>query len=46
MGSNIPSLAISPRGWTEPPLSVTFKRSGGMDGLLEKVEAFLESAVR
>jgi len=48
MGDGIehPELSDLPMEWTEPPLSVTFKRSGGMDGLLEKVEAFLESTVR
>lgn len=35
-----------PEEWTAPPLSVTLKRSGGMEGVLDKVEAFLESTVR
>ena len=33
-------------GWTVPPVSVALGQSGGIDGLLERVDAFLESALR
>ena len=31
--------------WSQPPLSVSLKRTGGIDGLAERVEAFMDSAV-
>lgn len=31
--------------WAVPPLSVALNRSGGIEGLLERVEAFMDSAV-
>jgi HD-like signal output (HDOD) protein len=45
-GIERPERTELPEEWMEPPLSVTLKRSGGMEGVLDKVEAFLESAVR
>ena len=45
-GIDHPERIELPQEWTAPPLSVTLKRSGGMDGVLDKVEAFLESTVR
>ena len=44
-GIDHPERAELPEEWTAPPLSVTLKRSGGMDGVLEKVDAFLDSTV-
>ena len=35
----------SPPDWTTPPVSVTLRRSGGIDGVLERVDAFLETAL-
>jgi HD-like signal output (HDOD) protein len=34
-----------PAEWSVPPLSVALTRGGGIDGLLERVEAFMDSAV-
>lgn len=34
-----------PAEWSMPPLSVALQRGGGIDGLLERVEAFMDSAV-
>jgi HD-like signal output (HDOD) protein len=45
-GIDHPERTELPEEWTAPPLSVTLKRSGGMEGVLDKVEAFLESTVR
>ncbi|MDA0351213.1 MAG: HDOD domain-containing protein [Chloroflexi bacterium] len=45
-GIDHPERMELPQEWTAPPLSVTLKRSGGMEGVLDKVEAFLESTVR
>ena len=45
-GIEHPERTALPEEWTAPPLSVTLKRSGGMEGLLDKVEAFLESTMR
>jgi HD-like signal output (HDOD) protein len=45
-GIEHPERTELPQEWTAPPLSVTLKRSGGMEGVLDKVEAFLESTVR
>jgi HD-like signal output (HDOD) protein len=45
-GIEHPERTELPDEWTAPPLSVTLKRSGGMEGVLDKVEAFLESTVR
>ncbi|MSQ35863.1 MAG: HDOD domain-containing protein [Dehalococcoidia bacterium] len=35
----------APVEWTEPPLSVALGRHGGVEGLLSRVDAFLETAV-
>ncbi len=35
-----------PADWTVPPVSVALSQSGGIDGLLARVDAFLESALR
>lgn len=45
-GIERPERTELPEEWLAPPLSVTLKRSGGMEGVLDKVEAFLESTVR
>jgi len=45
-GIEYPERTDLPPEWTAPPLSVTLKRSGGMEGVLDKVDAFLESTVR
>jgi HD-like signal output (HDOD) protein len=45
-GIDHPERTELPQEWTAPPLSVTLKRSGGMEGVLDKVEAFLETTVR
>ncbi len=34
-----------PADWLVPPVSVALTQSGGIDGLLERVDAFLESAL-
>lgn len=34
-----------PEEWTVPPISMALSRSGGIDGVLERVDAFLESAL-
>jgi HD-like signal output (HDOD) protein len=34
-----------PAEWSLPPLSVTLSRTGGIEGLLDRVEAFMDSAV-
>ena len=34
-----------PEEWTHPPLSVALRREGGLEGLLERTEAFLETAL-
>ncbi len=34
-----------PQEWTVPPLSTALDRGGGVDGLLDRVEAFLEGAL-
>ncbi len=34
-----------PEEWTVPPLSTALDRGGGVDGLLERVEAFLDGAL-
>jgi HD-like signal output (HDOD) protein len=34
-----------PAEWSVPPLSVALNRGGGMEGLLERVEAFMDSTV-
>ena len=34
-----------PAEWSMPPLSVALQRGGGIDGLLGRVEAFMDSAV-
>lgn len=44
-GIDHPERVEPPSEWSSPPLSVTLKRSGGMDGVLDKVQAFLESTV-
>lgn len=37
--------APPPDEWTVPPLSVALDRSGGVEGVLERAETFLESAL-
>ena len=37
---------LTPAEWTKPPLSVALRHTGGMDGALERADAFLESALR
>ena len=37
--------ADPPDDWTVPPISVALDQSGGIDGALERVDAFLESAL-
>jgi HD-like signal output (HDOD) protein len=37
--------ADRPEEWSTPPLSVAFDRAGGIDGLVSRVEAFMDSAV-
>jgi HD-like signal output (HDOD) protein len=34
-----------PAEWTQPPLSVTLEREGGVDGVMERVGAFLDTTV-
>ena len=35
----------TPSEWTTPPLSVTLSQAGGMETMLDKVDAFLETAL-
>lgn len=35
-----------PAEWTTPPISVALDRGGGIDGVLERVGAFMETTIR
>jgi HD-like signal output (HDOD) protein len=37
-------VAAPPPEWDVPPLSVSLRRRGGMEGVLEQLDAFLEAA--
>ncbi|MBT5774435.1 MAG: HDOD domain-containing protein [Dehalococcoidia bacterium] len=43
-GIGHPGRQEPPDEWTMPPLSVALKRAGGIEGVLERVGAFLDSA--
>ena len=43
-GIDHPERQEPPEEWTMPPLSVALKRAGGVEGVLERVGAFLDSA--
>ncbi len=44
-GIEHPERHDPPEEWTMPPLSVALKRAGGIEGVLERVGAFLDSAL-
>ena len=43
-GIEHPERQEPPEEWTMPPLSVALKRAGGIEGVLERVGAFLDTA--
>lgn len=44
-GADTPRRSDPPREWTMPPVSVALRRAGGFDGVMERVGAFLETAL-
>ena len=44
-GIERPDVTESAEEWAAPPLSTALSRTGGMPGLLERVEAFMDSAL-
>ena len=34
-----------PSEWTHPPISVALDRAGGFDGVIERVEAFIDNTL-
>lgn len=44
-GVEPPSGRAAAREWLQPPVSTALRRAGGVEGLLTRVEAFLESSL-
>jgi HD-like signal output (HDOD) protein len=45
-GAEPPRRSEPPMEWGRPPVSVAMRRAGGMDGVLERAEAFLDHTLR